>query len=419
MVMKRPSSADELDAVLVALDAGPVTGVARLIERAAAHHAGRAPSSAEPLALAAAVRRQVHAGRIKARPHGQSVRLAITRSGRRQLKRRSDQPATASRMSALAAASVAAIATAACSTHQVAPTQHHSSLLPLPPLFRVAEPAGLQQVRDESGRLLFVPCSPCNGPTPKVAEAQIEKIAPVPSVMARIAADQAQPLRPESRAAPAIPQEPPALPVSALIAAADMSAADIRALLAPPNGLSAPIETTARQGGTGQASASGAPPAVPQATRLVQASRQFVVDSPASAPLRADQPRSAPASGTAVVLFDHAQSRLTEHGRASIMALAAAVPKGAIVYVRGTTDSTGDPVKNEILARNRAAVVRALLMANGVARANIKTDFCTSCFVDGNDTEEGRRANRRVDISVGQPPAVRAPGLPSLGSTSA
>ena len=72
----------------------------------------------------------------------------------------------------------------------------------------------------------------------------------------------------------------------------------------------------------------------------------------------------------------------------------------AVIYVRGSTDSQGDATANEILAKDRAAVVRAELIAHGVARARIKTTYCTKCYVDKNDSEEGRMANRRGDLSV-------------------
>ena len=265
-------------------------------------------------------------------------------------------------------------------------------------------------MRDESGRLLFVPCSPCNGPTPKVAAAPPEPPAAVPSVLAQNGDPGRIALRLPVSAEPAAPPVTPASPVSALVAAADMSAADLGEILAlrSPIQPAPPVSTTPVR--TAAPASAGAPPALPQATRLVEASRQFVVSPPAQSSNQVFPAAASAVGATAVVFFEHAQSRLTEQGRAAITALARSVPKGAIVYVRGSTDATGDPVKNAILARNRAAVVRALLMATGVARANIRTDFCTTCFLGSNDTEEGRRANRRVDISVGQPPGQIAPG---------
>lgn len=102
----------------------------------------------------------------------------------------------------------------------------------------------------------------------------------------------------------------------------------------------------------------------------------------------------------AAVFFAYAQSKLTADGRKAVAEFAAQAKDAAAIYVRGSTDSQGDATANEILAKNRAAVVRAELITHGVERAKIKTTYCTRCYVGENDSEEGRRANRRVDLSV-------------------
>ena len=62
--------------------------------------------------------------------------------------------------------------------------------------------------------------------------------------------------------------------------------------------------------------------------------------------------------------------------------------------VTGYTDKTGDPARNEELAKNRAKAVKDAMVAAGVPEANITMqppEYLTGSYED--------RAARRVDIN--------------------
>ena len=74
---------------------------------------------------------------------------------------------------------------------------------------------------------------------------------------------------------------------------------------------------------------------------------------------------------------------------------------GGTVRLTGHTDDKGSEDRNEVLAHRRAKMIRDILRDKGVRRTQIKT------FTKGetepistNDTEEGRRDNRRVEVQV-------------------
>jgi len=71
------------------------------------------------------------------------------------------------------------------------------------------------------------------------------------------------------------------------------------------------------------------------------------------------------------------------------------------VSISGHTDSTGVEEANVRLSRDRALSVARHLAANGIAAGRITTKgFGSSKPVSPNDTDENRRANRRVEFTV-------------------
>lgn len=104
------------------------------------------------------------------------------------------------------------------------------------------------------------------------------------------------------------------------------------------------------------------------------------------------------------VLFDVGQSTLRPDAEAALDALAAQV-KGygpARLVVEGHTDATGGDADNQRLSESRAAAVwSALRRRLGLpeAAATVR-GFGESRPIAGNDTDEGRARNRRVDILV-------------------
>ncbi|PWG02326.1 OmpA family protein [Sphingosinicella humi] len=71
------------------------------------------------------------------------------------------------------------------------------------------------------------------------------------------------------------------------------------------------------------------------------------------------------------------------------------------IDVYGHTDSVGTDAYNMTLSQNRAQSVASYLTTRGVASARMATQgFGESQPVASNDTEQGRAANRRVEIRI-------------------
>jgi outer membrane protein OmpA-like peptidoglycan-associated protein len=127
--------------------------------------------------------------------------------------------------------------------------------------------------------------------------------------------------------------------------------------------------------------------------------------APAPAPAPAAAPAPAPATAAAPaamalpasVYFEMGSAAIGEEGAKSIAAAAALLKsEGAKADLTGYTDKTGDPAKNEELAKDRAKAVKEALMAAGLPEASI--GMKPPAFVTGS-TED--RAARRVDITKG------------------
>ncbi|WP_322964652.1 OmpA family protein [Sphingomonas fuzhouensis] len=75
--------------------------------------------------------------------------------------------------------------------------------------------------------------------------------------------------------------------------------------------------------------------------------------------------------------------------------------KQTYIDVYGHTDSTGSDAYNQRLSEQRAVAVADYLASRGVQPARIGTrGFGKSQPIASNDTEEGRAANRRVEIKI-------------------
>lgn len=71
------------------------------------------------------------------------------------------------------------------------------------------------------------------------------------------------------------------------------------------------------------------------------------------------------------------------------------------IDVYGHTDSVGTDAYNQTLSQNRAGSVAGYLSSQGVNSARVATrGFGESQPVASNDTEQGRAANRRVEIRI-------------------
>lgn len=73
--------------------------------------------------------------------------------------------------------------------------------------------------------------------------------------------------------------------------------------------------------------------------------------------------------------------------------------------IQGHTDSIGAAAYNESLSQARAEAVRSFLVAQGVAPQRLAAQgFGESYPRAGNDTAEGRQANRRVEVQLAEAP---------------
>lgn len=126
-------------------------------------------------------------------------------------------------------------------------------------------------------------------------------------------------------------------------------------------------------------------------------------ERPSSAPSATQatpSPAAAPRRQPTHVLFPVATAKLDPEAASALRTLATAARGAASVTVTGKTDITGSSAHNLQLALARARAVRAALIAAGVPAAKILTGTCVDCYAAPNDTEEGRRQNRRAEIVI-------------------
>ncbi|MBU1821884.1 MAG: OmpA family protein, partial [Bacteroidetes bacterium] len=99
--------------------------------------------------------------------------------------------------------------------------------------------------------------------------------------------------------------------------------------------------------------------------------------------------------------FDQSEYQLRPASRASLDSLATWLRQhpGQRVLIRGHTDNVGNARRNQTLSEFRAKVVFTYLTNRGVPEAAMEWSGLGSQWPDAsNDTEEGRRKNRRVEI---------------------
>jgi OmpA-OmpF porin, OOP family len=100
-----------------------------------------------------------------------------------------------------------------------------------------------------------------------------------------------------------------------------------------------------------------------------------------------------------------------------VLATVLAGHPGHLIRAEGHADSSGDAAANQVLSADRAAAVRAALIAEGVDPI-----WITACGlgidrpVASNETAAGRAANRRVEIIVEKQALTAPPISPRCGT---
>jgi len=115
-----------------------------------------------------------------------------------------------------------------------------------------------------------------------------------------------------------------------------------------------------------------------------------------------DTPRGLQAN-LADVLFATGKSDLQNTAQLSLAKFAGIVlaHPGLNLAVEGYTDSTGSDEFNQKLSEQRASVVESFLIMQGLDASTVSAaGFGKSNPVATNDTAEGRKLNRRVEIII-------------------
>jgi outer membrane protein OmpA-like peptidoglycan-associated protein len=86
---------------------------------------------------------------------------------------------------------------------------------------------------------------------------------------------------------------------------------------------------------------------------------------------------------------------LSDEAKAAILAAAARADE---IQIRGGTDNSGPVLVNNLLAKERAASMRRLLIEGGIGSDKLHTSSSQAEYIATNSTAAGRAQNRRVDV---------------------
>lgn len=103
------------------------------------------------------------------------------------------------------------------------------------------------------------------------------------------------------------------------------------------------------------------------------------------------------------IYFDNAQSQLSAESQTYLRALSDTIKKYPFysIIVKGFTDSKGTESENKAISQKRAAAVQNELTINGITADKIKIQALSmEQSIGDNTTEEGRKMNRRAEISI-------------------
>jgi outer membrane protein OmpA-like peptidoglycan-associated protein len=103
------------------------------------------------------------------------------------------------------------------------------------------------------------------------------------------------------------------------------------------------------------------------------------------------------------IVFQSASTTLMHRSRRTVADLIEILKAYPSVEARleAHTDNMGDPRQNKALSVKRADAIKKLLVAGGIAESRLSTEgFGEEKPIASNDTVEGRRQNRRLDVVV-------------------
>jgi outer membrane protein OmpA-like peptidoglycan-associated protein len=111
------------------------------------------------------------------------------------------------------------------------------------------------------------------------------------------------------------------------------------------------------------------------------------------------------------LLFDFDSDVLRPEAQANLRELAASLDNydDSDLLILGHTDAVGATAYNQGLSERRANAIASYLAARGVSRSRMSTrGLGETDPIAGNDSEAGRQANRRVEVSIFASEAARA-----------
>ncbi len=103
------------------------------------------------------------------------------------------------------------------------------------------------------------------------------------------------------------------------------------------------------------------------------------------------------------LFFTSGSAELNPAAKTEIASLAAWLKQntGKNIRIEGHTDSLGDPGKNQTLSDKRARVVASVLESDGVSASRVRSvGYGETKPVAKNGSEQGRQANRRVEVFI-------------------
>lgn len=103
------------------------------------------------------------------------------------------------------------------------------------------------------------------------------------------------------------------------------------------------------------------------------------------------------------VQFETGENSLTADSKYQLNDLADIMNKytSLRIEVGGHTDNVGDPAENRALSQRRADIVRDYLISKGIASSRlVSVGYGSTQPADTNDTEEGRKLNRRTEFRI-------------------